>query len=123
MITLYSSKKYYALTHENNKISVTQVTVSSNEITSDITEDMIWTYSDKKLSYQDGDTTYYLYAQSSSGWFGKMRTPTLTLSTSNSTSITFSSSKLKMSNYYLRYSGGKVSLNRSATTTYCFIEE
>ena len=32
-------------------------------------------------------------------------------------------SKLKMSNYYLRYSGGKISLNSRSTTTYFFIEE
>ena len=123
VITLYSSRKYYALTHEDNKISVTQVTVSNNEITSEITEDMVWTYSGTKLSYEDGDTTYYLYAQSSGGWFGWGKTPTLTLSTSNSTSVSFSNSKLNLSNYYLRYSSGNVSLNRSATTTYCFIEE
>lgn len=37
--------------------------------------------------------------------------------------VTISNSKLKVGSYYLRYSGGSVSLKSSATTTYCFIEE
>lgn len=123
VITLYSGSKYYALSHENNKISAVQVTVSNGVITSEITEDLIWDYSGKKLSYVDGDTTYYLYAQSTGGWWGWLSTPTLTLSTSSYSSVSFSSSKLKVGSYYLRYSNSTVSLNRSATTTYCFVEE
>ena len=121
VITFYSNKNYYALSHENNKLSVVQVTVSNDQITSEITEDMVWKYNNKKLSYEADGKTYYLYAQSS-GWWG-WGTPTLTLSASNSTNISFSSNKVKMSNYYLRYSNGSVSLNRSATTTYFFVEE
>ena len=121
VITLYSNKKYYALSHENNKISAVQVTVSNNQITSEITDDMVWEYSNKKLSYEANGEIHYLYARSS-GWWG-WGTPTLTLSTSNSTDISFSNNKVKMSNYYLRYSNGSVSLNRSATTTYFFVEE
>lgn len=122
VLTLKSGSKYYALSHENNQLSAVQVTVSNNEITSEITEDLVWDYTGGKLSYTDGDTTYYLYAQPASGWWAWWSAPTLTLSTSNSTSITFSSSKVKMSNYYLRYSGGSVSLNRSASTANFFIE-
>lgn len=121
VITLYSGRKYYALSHKNNSISAVQVKVSSNKITSEITEDLIWTYDNNKLSYQSGNTTYYLYAQASNSWWGG--TPTLTISSSNSTSVSFSNSKLKLSNYYLRYSGGKISLNSRSTTTYLFIEE
>ena len=124
VITLYSNRKYYAVTHTNNKLSVTQVTVSSNQITSEITEDMLWTYSGSKLYYQDGSNTYYLYAGSSNGggfggWFGFGST-SLSLSTSNSSTVSFSSSRLKVGSNYLRYSNGSVTLNRSATTTYLF---
>ena len=123
VITLVSGNKYYALSHEGNELSVVQVSYSNNQITSEITEDLVWNYSGSKLSYKDGNTTYYLYAKSSSGWFGWLSAPTLTLSTSSSSTVSFSSSKLKIGSYYLRYSSGKVSLNRSATTTYFFIEE
>ena len=67
-VTLYSGSKYYALSHENNNISVVQVTVSDGAITSEITEDLVWDYSNKKLSYEDNGTTYYLYAQSNNWW-------------------------------------------------------
>ena len=123
VITLVSGNKYYAVSHKDNKISTTRITVSNNEITSDITEDLVWTYSNNKLSYEDGDTTYYLYAQSAGGWWGWWGTPTLTLRTTSSSDVSFSSSKFKVGSYYLRYSGSTVSLNRSATTTYCFVEE
>lgn len=74
---------------------------------------------------EQGCTTYYLYAASSNSWWGNWwgGTPTLSLSSSNSSTVSFSSSKLKVGSYYLRYSGGSVSLKSSATTTYCFIEE
>ena len=123
VITLYSGSRYYALSHENNRISAVHVTVSDGVITSEVTEDLIWNYSGRKLSYEDGGTTYYLYAQSASGWWGWWGTPTLTLSTSSSSSVSFSSSKLKVGSYYLRYSNSTISLNRSATSTYCFVEE
>ena len=122
VITLYSGNKYYALSHENTQISVVQITVSNGVVTSEITEDLVWTYSGNKLSYKDGNTTYYLYAQSASGWWGWFGTPTLTLSTGSSSSVSFSNSKLKVGSYYLRYSSKNASLNRSATTTYLFQE-
>ena len=103
------------------------MTVSNNEITSEITEDLLWTYSRNKLSYQSGSTTYYLYAQSNSWWGnwwgGWGSTPTLTISSSNSTSVSLSSNKVKMSNYYLQYSNGSVSLSSSGTTANLFAEE
>ena len=88
-----------------------------------ITENLIWNYADSKLSYTDGNTVYYLYAQPASGWWSWWLAPTLTVSDSDSTDVSFSNNKLKISNYYLRYSNGSISLNRSATTTYFFIEE
>ena len=121
VITLYSGSKYYALSHADNKLSAVRVTVSGDEITSEVTEDLVWTYSGSKLSYEDDGQTYYLYAQSASGWFN-WGTPTLTVSTSNSSTVSLSSKKLKVGSYYLRYSNGSVSLNRSATTTYAFLE-
>lgn len=124
VITLKSGSKYYALSHADNKISAVQVTYANNVITSEVTEDLIWTYADSKLSYEDEDTTYYLYAQPASGgwWWNWWSTPTLTISSSNSTTVSFSNSKLRMSNYYLRYSNGSVTLSGSSSTTYFFKE-
>ena len=123
VITLVSGNKYYAVSHKNNSISAVQVTVSGDQITSEITEDLVWTYSSNKLSYKSGNTTYYLYAQPAGGWWGWWSAPTLTISSSNSTSASFSNNAVKMSNYYLRYSNGSISLNSSATTTNLFIEK
>ena len=127
VITLVSGNKYYALSHENNTVSAVRVTVSDNQITSDITEDLLWTYSDGKLSYESGSTTYFLYAQPANNWWGGWwnwwTTPTLTLSTSSSSSVSLSSNKIKVDSYYLRYSSSAVSLNSSGTTAALFIEE
>ncbi len=122
VITFTSGSKYYAMSHKDNRISAVQVTVSNNQITSEITEDLVWTYDNSKLSYQSGSTTYYLYAQPAGGWWGWWSAPTLTISTSNSTAVSFSSSKLKMSYYYLRYSGGSISLNSRSSTANLFLE-
>ncbi len=121
VITLYSNRKYYALSHKNNKISAVQVTVSNNKITSDVTEDLLWDYSGRTLSYETNGTTYYLYTSTSGGWFGGWGgTVTLSVSTGNSSTVTFSGSKVKVGSYYLRYSGGTIKADRSATTTYLY---
>ena len=121
VITLYSGRKYYAVTHSNNTLAVKQVTVSGNKITTEITDDMLWDYNGSKLSYKSGNNTVYLYAKTTyGGWFGWNSTTTLTLSTTNSSTVSFSSSKLKVGSSYLRYNYGSVSLNRSATTSYLF---
>ena len=117
VITLSSNNKYYALSHKNNQISAVQVTVSDNVITSEVTDDLVWDCSNNILSYVDGETTYFLYAQPASGWMSWFGTPTLTISTTNSTALTFSSNKIKLDSYYLRYSSGSISLNRSSGTT------
>ncbi len=122
VITLVSGSKYYALSHSDNKLSAVRVTVSNNVITSEITEDLVWNYSGNVLGYESSGKTYYLHAQSSNSWWGWMSTPTLTVSTSQSTTVSLSSNKLRMSNYYLRYSNGAISLNRSGTTTGLFAE-
>ena len=121
VITLTSGNKHYALSHKDNKLSAVQVTVSNNVITSEVTDDLVWDCSSNKvLSYVDGNTTRYLYAQPASGWMSWFGTPTLTISTTNSTALSFSSNKLKLGSYYLRYSGGSISLNRSGTTAVLF---
>ena len=128
VITLYSGRKYYAVTHENNTLSAVQVTVSNNQITSEITEDMLWTYENSKLSYKDDDTTYYLYAGSSSnsggGWFDRWfgGSATLSVSASDSSTVSISSNRLKVGSYYLRYSSGTVKADRSSTTTYLYMQ-
>ena len=120
VITLSSNNKYYALSHKDNKLSAVQVTVSNNVITSEVTDDLVWDCSGNVLSYVDGETTRYLYVQPASGWMSWFGTPTLTISTTNSTALSFSSNKLKLGSYYLRYSGGSISLNRSGTTAVLF---
>ena len=112
VITLTSGGKYYALSHAGNTISAQQVTVSNGVITSEITDDLVWDYNNKVLSYEENGTTYRLYAKASS----------LSISNSKSASVTFSSNKVKVGSYYLRYSNNKISLNRSATTANLFKE-
>ena len=123
VITFTSGNKHYAMSHKNNQISAVQVTVSNNQITSEISADLIWTYDGSKLSYKSGNTTYYLHAQPAGGWWGWWSAPTLTVSSANSTAISFSNNQVKMSNYYLRYSNSKISLNSRSSTTSFFIEK
>ena len=123
VITFVSGSKYYAMSHKDNKISAVQVKVSNNQITTEITADLVWTYEGNKLSYKSGNTTCYLYAKPGTSWWGWTSTPTLTISSSNSTAVSFSSSKLKMDNYYLRYSNGSISLNSRSSTTNLFLEQ
>ena len=122
VITLVSGNRYYALSHEGNKLSAERVTVSNNQITSEVTEDLVWTYEDNVLNYESNGSTYYLYAQPAGGWWGWLSAPTLTVSTSQATSVSLSSNRLKLGSYYLRYSNGAISLNRSGTTAGLFAE-
>ena len=126
VITLVSGSKYYALSHSGNRISAVQVKASNGEITSEITEDLVWNYSGSKLSYKNGSTTYYLYASSSNNWWGNWwgsSSATLSLSTSSSSTVSLSSNKVKVGSYYLRYSSSSISLSSSGTTANLFIEE
>ena len=111
VITVYSSGKYYALTHTGGSLGVTAVTVSNGQIVSDVTDDMLWTYSGGKLGFTSGGTAYYL---------GRYGYSSLSINTSGS-SASYGSSRLSLGGYYLRYSGGYFSLNRrSASTCYMF---
>ena len=121
VITVKSGSKYYALSHENNSLSAVQVKVSDGEITTEITEDLLWTYEDGKLSYESDGDTYYLNT-ASSGWWWNTST-TLGVSTGSSASISFSGTKLKVGSSYLRYSSGKLSLSSRAGSAYIFVEE
>jgi len=110
VITLYSGKKYYAVTHSGNELSVVQVNVSGGKITSEITEDMVWTYDNKNLFYKDGAVTYYLYSDDGD----------LGVSSFNASTISFSNYRLKVDSYRLCYSGNSAQVANSATTTYLF---
>ena len=111
VITVYSSGKYYALTHTGGALGVTAVTVSNGQIVSDVTDDMRWTYSGGKLGFTSGGANYYL---------GRYGYSSLSISTSGSRA-SYSSSRLSLGGYYLRYSNGYFSLNwRSASTCYMF---
>lgn len=111
VITVYSSGKYYALTHTGGALGVTAVTVSNGQIVSDVTDDMLWTYSGGKLGFTSGGANYYL---------GRYGYSSLSISTSGSRA-SYSSSRLSLGGYYLRYSNGYFFLNwRSASTCYMF---
>lgn len=111
VITVYSSGKYYALTHTGGALGVTAVTVSNGQIVSDVTGDMLWTYSGGKLGFTSGGANYYL---------GRYGYSSLSISTSGSRA-SYSSSRLSLGGYYLRYSNGYFFLNwRSASTCYMF---
>ena len=125
MITLYSNNKYYALSHKDNKLTAVQVTVSNNQITSEITEDMVWSYKNSKLFYENEDngTVYYLYCSSSgSNRPGSNTGATLSISTTNSSTVSFSSNRLKIGSYYLRYTNGSIKADRTSATCYLFME-
>ena len=127
VVTLYANNKYYALSHANNQISLTEVSVSNGGITSQISSDLLWNYNGSTLSYQSNGSTYYLYSYSTTnnwwgGWWGST-TITLTISNSNSSTVSFSNNGLKIGSYYLNYSNGSATANSSATTTYMFVEK
>ena len=121
VITVKSGSKYYALSHSGNNISAVQVTVSNGEITSDVSEDLLWSYDDGKLSYVSGGTTYYLYSYSSGWWW--WTSPAMGISSGQSSQVSLTSSKLKIGDYYLRYSSSNFSANSSGTTVYLFQEK
>ena len=126
VVTVYSGRKYYALSHAGNRVTAVQVSVSNGEITSEITDDMVWSYSNSRLSYVSGGTTYYMYASGSSnnwwgGWWGS--TPTLSISKTNSSKVSFSSSRLKVGSYYIYYGYGSVSLSSYGSTVNMFLED
>ena len=128
VVTLYANNRYYALSHANNQISLREVSVSNGSITSEISNDLLWSYNGSTLSYKSNGTTYSLYSYSSSnnwwgGWWGSSATITLSISSSNSSAVSFSNNGLKIGSYYLNYSNGSATANSSATTTYMFVEK
>ena len=112
VITVYSGGSYYAMTHNGTTVGAVAVTVSDGKITSEVSDDMLWSYSGNKFSFTSGGRTYYL-GRSGSG---------LRISTSGTTA-SYRNSRLSLSNYYLRYSGGYFSLSRYySSTCYMFVE-
>ena len=110
VVVMYSSGRYYALSHANNTLTPVQITVSNGEITSEITKDMLWNLKSNKLRYEDGSKTYSLYGKANS----------LTVSTSKSSKVTFKNSKLKLDTVHLQYANGKLTANTIGTTVYMF---
>ena len=121
VVTLKSGSKYYALSHANNTIAWEQVTVSSGKIVSEISEDLLWTYENSKLSYVSGGTTRYLYVEQGGWWW--YTSYTLKASTSASSTVTLSGTAMKIGSRYLNYDGGSVSADSRAGNVYCFIEK
>ena len=113
VITVKSGSSYYALSHEDNELSAVKVSVSDGQITSEVTEDLLWNYSNKRLSYADENgTTRYLY----------LRSTTMTLNNRNASSVSISRNRLKIGAYYLRYSNGSLGVNKTGGTLALFQE-
>lgn len=113
VITVYSNGAYYALIHDGTTLGAAAVTVSGSEITSEVTDDMLWTYSGSKFSFQYDSTIYYL---------GRYGYSSLAITTYGTTA-SYRSNRLGLGNYYLRYSNGYFSLSRyNYSTCYMFVE-
>ncbi len=112
VITLYSNKTYYALSHENDRISAVPVEVANNRVISEVTEDLLWNHDNNKLSYESDGITYYLSASSTK----------LSISISQSSSVVYSGNKMRVGTNYMRYASNKITMNRSATTAYLFMQ-
>ena len=121
VITVYYSRKFYALSHNGNQLSAREVTVSNGEIISTVTDDMLWDYFSGTLSYTENGTTYNLYSGSSVSWAGSgTGYATLVGSTTRSSTITLSGSRLKVGSYCLRFSSGTIKGYKDAGVCYVF---
>ena len=113
VITVYSYGTYYAVTHNGTTLGVQEVTVSNGEITSEVTESMLWSDIGNKLGFTDNGTTYYM---------GKYGYSSLSINTYGTTA-SYRNNRLGFSNYYLRYSNGYFYLSRYGySTCYMFKE-
>ena len=110
VLTVYASGGYYAMTHDGTTIGAQAVTIENGRITSDVTESMLWDYSNGCFSFQSGTTTYYLYKSGNSS---------LRISTSG-TSVSYWYNRLGFGNAYLRYSNGSFYLTRR-NYSYCYL--
>ena len=110
VLTVYASGGYYAMTHDGTTIGAQAITIENGRITSDVTESMLWDYSNGCFSFQSGTTTYYLYKSGYSS---------LRISTSG-TSVSYWYNRLGFGNAYLRYSNGSFYLTRW-NYSYCYL--
>ena len=110
VLTVYASGGYYAMTHDGTTIGAQAITIENGRITSDVTESMLWDYSNGCFSFQSGTTTYYLYKSGNSS---------LRISTSG-TSVSYWYNRLGFGNAYLRYSNGSFYLTRW-NYSYCYL--
>ena len=110
VLTVYASGGYYAMTHDGTTIGAQAVTIENGRITSDVTESMLWDYSNGCFGFQSGTTTYYLYKSGNSS---------LRISTSG-TSVSYWYNRLGFGNAYLRYSNGSFYLTRW-NYSYCYL--
>ena len=120
VIAAKAGAKYYALSHSGNTISAVEIKVGGEKITSQITEDLLWSYSDNKLSYVEDGETRYLYTYTS-GWWGS--TTSLGISSTESANISYGTDKLKIGSVYLRWAENAFSVNQSGTAVHIFIEQ
>ena len=110
VLTVYANGGYYVMTHDGTTIGAQAVTIENGRITSDVTESMLWDYSNGCFSFQSGTTTYYLYKSGNSS---------LRISTSG-TSVSYWYNRLGFGNAYLRYSNGSFYLTRW-NYSYCYL--
>ena len=60
VITVYAYGSYYALTHNGTTLGVQAITVSDGQVTSEVTDEMLWSYANSRFSFTENGTTYYL---------------------------------------------------------------
>ena len=120
VVTVTSDGVTYALSHENNTVSAVQVTVFDGRITSEITENLVWSCSGGKLSYVSNGTTYYLYSYNSGNWW--WTSPALGISSSQSSDASMDNSYLKLGSYYLSYSNAAFGAKTGGSTVGLFLE-
>ena len=58
VLTVYAGGGYYAMTHDGTTIGAQAVTIENGRITSDVTESMLWDYSNGCFSFQSATLPY-----------------------------------------------------------------
>lgn len=117
VIAVYANRRYYALSHNGTTICAVRVTVSNGKITSQVGNDLLWTYTGNRLSYENDGTTYYLYTGTTNNGPAGVN---LVASATHHSSVSLTNDHVKVGNYYLRFSGGTIKAYSTASKAYLF---
>ena len=118
VIAIKSGGKYYAMSHGGNCIRPVQISVINGEITTGVTDDLLWNYHSGKLSYVKDGTTFYLNLFTSGWWYWNITD--IGISTRNAAAVSFHNNKLQIGSLYLRYSNSTFSVDSAYTAAYIF---